>query len=169
MKAADVRHGKPRALLIAGFILAFGTLFGGGWPDGCSKDDPRVKSYIALSPVAVVLPKEKLRQAAEYYARLRPNAVVLKGDGEGMMPLYAPGTLLVMEPISYDDLKEGMTAVYREPDGTRVAHYLVVLMPDGWTTRGLNEKSDNLNPMTRDNYIGVIVMAFAPETPRKSG
>ncbi len=139
----------------------------GGWPSGCSREDPAQRVYVALSPLAVVLPRDKILAAAEYYASLRPNALVMRGDDVGMMPLYLPGTLLVVEPIPYATLKEGMTAVFRRADGLRVAHYLVRLQADGWTTRGLNVQKPDVDPMTAANYLGVIVMAFAPAgTPR---
>jgi hypothetical protein len=167
--AAPAGGGRPRrerslrSLAQGATILLMAVIFGGAWPGGCSKDDPRLKSYVALSPVAVVLPADKLWAAANYYAGLRPNAVVLSGDGDGMMPLYSSGTLLVVEPIPFARLQEGMSAIYRDADGKLVAHYLVSLLADGWTTRGLNQPEDDVNPMTPANYMGVIVMAFSPE------
>jgi hypothetical protein len=59
-----------------------------------------------MSLVAVVVPLDRLRQAADYYANLRPNSVVLSGDGTGMVPLYASGTLLVVEPQDFKSLPE---------------------------------------------------------------
>ncbi len=156
---------KLRAVALGATFLLAGTIFCCAWLSGCSSEDPAAKSYVALSPVAVVLPVDKLWDAANYYAILRPGAIVLSAGGTGMMPLYASGTLLVIEPIPYDQLKEGMTALYRDPAGNRLAHFLVGEMADGWTTRGLNEKKEDVEPMTKANYIGVVVMAFAPEQP----
>ncbi len=154
---------RRRQVVLVGLILTLGAFFGGGQRGGCSRDDSRAQVYIALSPVAVVLPVDKVRSAAEYYARLRPNSAVLDGYGAGMMPLYAPGTLVVVERIPYDQLKEGMTAVFIDGHGQRAAHFLVRLQIDGWTTRGLNQGREDPNPMIAQNYLGVIVMAFSPE------
>ncbi len=155
MKTASEIATRSLLLGFLGFLA-----LGAGGPSGCHKDD---KAYVALSPLAVVVPRDQLWHAAEFYASLRPNAQVMSGDGVGMVPLYAPGTLIVVEPADYKALKEGMTVVFTEPDGKRAARYLVRLDPDGWTTRGFNPPTEDPSPVTPANYIGTVTMAFAPE------
>ncbi len=157
---ADTRARDRDFRMVPTWLLLATVVICGGWPDSCSNDNQ--KAYVALSPLAVVVPREKLWQAAEYYSRLRPGSAVLSGEGEDMMPLYAPGTLLVVEPILYDDLKEGMTAILRDQAGMRAARFLVEKTPKGWTTRRLAAKEPDEQPMAPENYIGVVVMAFTP-------
>jgi hypothetical protein len=132
------------------------------WPSGCQKE------YVALSPAAVVVPAGKAFAAAQYYASLRPNAMAVTGVGDGMMPLYSSGTVLVIDGVDYSTLHQGMTVMFRNHDGFRVTHFLVKLTPDGWVTFGLNQRDFDPTPVTRQNYLGVVVMAFKPESPPAS-
>ena len=120
---------------------------------------------MALSPVAVVVPADRVWSAAQYYASLRPHTVAVRGEGIGMLPLYAPSTVLIVESLPYSSLQEGMTAMFRQPDGLRVVHYLVRNGPKGWITLGLNQNDFDREPMTPENYLGVVIMAFSPEKP----
>ena len=126
-------------------------------PEGCTN------GYVALSPVAVLLPPDQVRPAAQYYANLRPGAFVLTGEGNGMMPLYAAGTVIVIEPVPFDTLRAGMTVLFHSQYDGRVAHYLVRQAPGGWITVGVNQSRNDDKPMTSDNYIGQVVMAFTPQ------
>ena len=133
------------------------------WPSGCQK------SYVALSPVAVVVPADQVWSAAQYYAKLRPNAIAVKGEGDGMLQLYSTGTVLVVEGSEYSTLKEGMTVMYRDDRGMRVIHFLLKRTPDGWATMGLNQGYEpDAKPMTRANFLGVVIMAFTPAKPADS-
>ena len=127
------------------------------WPSACQKP------YAALSPVAVLVPADKALSAAQYYASLRPNAVAVTGTGDGMMPLYSSGTVLVVDGVDYSTLRQGMTVMFRNQQGFRVTHFLVKFTPNGWVTFGLNQRDFDSTPVTRQNYLGVVVMAFTPE------
>jgi hypothetical protein len=143
------------------FVIGLGLLDVG--PSGCQK------SFVAISPVAMVLPADKVFPAAQYYASLRPNAIVVKGEGSGMQPLYRSGTVLVVEAEPYGALREGMSVMFNGEDQTRVVHYLLRRNPEGWTTLGLNQGDiEDDRPMTDKNYIGVVTMAFTPEAPPKA-
>lgn len=153
------RHFPPytvKVIPVCSLVLI--ALLGGTvTPDGCTN------SYVALSPVALLLPPDQVKSAAQYYAELRPGAFVLTGEGNGMMPLYSAGTVIVVDPVPYRTLQEGMTVLFLSPHDGRVAHYLVRESPGGWITVGVNQSRDDDTPMTSDNYIGQVVMAFAPE------
>jgi hypothetical protein len=142
------------------FSLAVGLAAVDVWPSGCQK------SYVSLSPAAVVVPAGQVWSAAQYYAKLRPNAVAIHGEGSGMLPLYSSGTALVVEGADYSTLKEGMTVMFRDERGIRLVHFLLKRTPEGWATLGLNEGSqEDSSPMTRSNYLGVVIMAFTPALP----
>jgi len=52
-----------------------------------------------------------------------------------MQPLYAPGTILVMQLCPYEKLERGQTALYRQQaQQGRRAHVLVAKARDGWRT-----------------------------------
>jgi hypothetical protein len=143
-----------------GFSLALSFAALDVWPSGCQK------SYISLSPAAVVVPADQVWSAAQYYAKLRPNAIVVAGEGDGMTPLYSAGTVLVVEGVEYSTLKEGMTVMFRDERGIRVTHLLLKRTPDGWSTLGLNQGFEpDAHPMTRSNFLGVVIMAFTPAKP----
>ncbi|HVW22159.1 MAG TPA: S24/S26 family peptidase [Opitutaceae bacterium] len=158
MKPALVRR------LRQGMLAAAAAAALGAGPGSCTEKDPR-KAYVALSPLATVVPASEVRKAAEYYASLRPGAVVLNGEGDGMMPLYSSGTLIVVERLDFDALKEGMTVIYNDRKGRRVCHFLAAYGLQGWVTRGLNEPEYDAEPLTRDNFVGVVTMAFTPQSP----
>jgi hypothetical protein len=148
-------------LLPSCFSLVVGLGAVDVWPSGCKK------SFVALSPVAVLVQPDRVWSAAQYYASLRPNTTVVKGDGKGMLPLYAPGTVLVVEGANYNTLREGMSVMFRDDDqdGIRVVHFLLRRTPAGWATLGLNQGNQEDNePLTEKNYLGVVIMAFSPET-----
>jgi hypothetical protein len=132
------------------------------WPSGCKK------SYVAMSPIAMEVPADKVWSAAQYYASLRADEMVVKGEGTGMEPLYRPGTVMVIQTQPYGTLREGMSVMYNEEGGNRVVHFLLKRNPAGWTTLGLNQGDvEDDVAMTEKNYIGVVVMAFTPEAPAK--
>lgn len=136
-------------------IVFCAALLGGVVPAGCADH------YSALSPVPVALPADQARIEAAHYASLRPGAFVVKGLGNGMMPLYAPDTILVVEPVAYRTLREGMTVLYQNRYG-RYVHYLEREGAGGWVTLGVNQSHEDDKPMARENYIGRVIMAFAP-------
>lgn len=93
------------------------------------------------------------------------------GTGTSMQPVFGEDTLLVINPIAYDDLKPGMTVAYRNQRGVRVVHRLVVKLADGWRIMGLNNDRVDDAVVTRENLIGVIYASFnydADEPPKKT-
>jgi hypothetical protein len=82
------------------------------------------------------------------------------GTGSSMQPVYGDETLLVINPIAYDDLRPGMTVAYRNQRGVRVVHRLVVRLADGWRIMGLNNDRVDEDVVTRENLIGVVYASF---------
>lgn len=126
-------------------------------------DDPWIRGvFTGKSPRPVsVIETEAWRRASEL-AELTPGAFVLVGSGESMQPLYAAGTILVMQACTYEKLERGQTALYRNRDSKVVAHVLITKARDGWRATGLNNRIHDMEPVLADNLVGVIIAAFQP-------
>lgn len=117
--------------------------------------------YVAESPVSRPVPADQIWTVAE----LRAHAVrgtTLQGQGESMLPLYLPGTVLVIAPAQFSELKRGQTVVYYNADGRPVAHVLIAKCRDGWRVAGLNNRSHDDDGVTAENLFGVVVDALHP-------
>ncbi len=139
-------------LLLAGAVLQGGEL-----------DQPWVRGiYTGKSPRPVNVSEREAWQRANDVALHTPGAFVLVGGGESMLPLYTPGTILVMQRWSYGLLQRGQTAIYRNHEGKIVAHVLVARARDGWRVAGLNNRIHDMEPVLSCNLVGVVIAAFRP-------
>jgi len=77
-----------------------------------------------------------------------------------MAPVYGDNTLLVINPIPYDDLQPGMTVAYVNSRGVRVVHKLVSRTKAGWFVIGFNNARIDEDLVTPENLIGVIYASF---------
>lgn len=126
-------------------------------------DDPWIRGvFTGRSPRPVIAPEAESWRRAGELAGLTPRAFVLAGSGESMQPLYAPGTILVMQHCAYDKLQPGQTVLYRSKAGKVVAHVLITKARDGWRATGLNNRIHDMEPVVSDNFVGVVVAAFQP-------
>jgi hypothetical protein len=73
--------------------------------------------------------------------------------------------MLVVAPIAFVDLQEGMTVVYTNRHGRRVAHQLLSLTRRGWRVQGLNNQAEDAELVTPENLIGVVYASLATEEP----
>jgi signal peptidase I len=91
-----------------------------------------------------------------------PGSFLLRGVGPSMEPIIGNGTIIVVMPTKWEDLREDDIVVYRTPSGKLVAHRLVRLEGDQWIIKGDN--NDEIDPytVTRDNLLGVAVNYFYP-------
>ena len=126
-------------------------------------DDPWVRGiFTGKSPRPVrVVETEAWRRASEL-AGVTPGAFVLVGGGESMLPLYEPGTILVMQQRPFEKLERGQTALYRNQAGKVVAHVLITKARDGWRVAGLNNRIHDMEPVLAQNLVGVVIAAFRP-------
>ena len=79
-----------------------------------------------------------------------------------MQPLYAPGTILVLQKFPFELLERGQTVLYRNQARKVVAHVLVARGRDGWRAAGLNTPQADPEPVSADNLVGVVIGAFRP-------
>lgn len=147
-----------RALLLIS-LLAAGSL----GAKEARESDPWIHGiFTGHSPRPVEVDSTGAWDRATREARSVGNALVLVGTGRSMQPLYPSGTVLVLRPVSYDQLRPGQTAVYRNREARAVAHVLVTRTRDGWRARGLNNRRHDLEPVKPDNLLGVVVAAYQP-------
>lgn len=118
--------------------------------------------YTGLTPRAVELPAGEAWQKATALAAEHRGAFAVVGTGRSMLPLYQPGTILVLAPVGYDSLRRGQTAVYRNGRDRLVAHVLIAKARDGWRAAGLNNRWHDMEPLVADKLLGVVVAAFRP-------
>jgi hypothetical protein len=140
-------------------LLMFSAVIGGAgetsgaWINGL---------YMEESPRPVVTAEAEAWQHANALAQDTSAAFVLVGKGRSMRPLYCPGTILVMTKPPYGDLKRGQTALYLTKDYKVVAHVLVAKVRDGWRVQGLNNSTHDMEPLSPENFVGVVIAAFQP-------
>ena len=121
---------------------------------------PRVlAAIITHTPAPEIVPAGMPMKIAEHVAEQR-NASVLWGTGDSMLPLYARGTALIVEPYDYEKLKKGMTVVYVNRAGRRVAHCVVGETRGGYLLQGVNNPEEDVELLTEDNFLGVVVAAY---------
>lgn len=118
--------------------------------------------FTGMSPRPVHLMETEAWKQANELAEITPGAFVIVGGGKSMLPLYAPGTIFVMQQCSYDDLQCGQTALYRNQAGKTVAHVLITKARDGWRVAGLNNRIHDMEPVLAQNLVGVVIAAFRP-------
>jgi hypothetical protein len=88
------------------------------------------------------------------------------GSGGSMQPVFGDNTMIVISKIAYEELKPGMTVAYMNRRGHQVVHQIIEKGVDGWRVQGLNNETEDLDRVTRDNLLGVIYASFAAEEPQ---
>lgn len=133
---------------------------------GCETDGAGTPAASAqpMTPSANVK-KVQAWKDAEMLAGREAGREALVGGGDSMKPIYGDNTMLVVTPINYADLQEGMTVVYTNRHGRRVAHQLLSPTRSGWRVQGLNNEAEDAELVTPENLIGVVYASLATEEP----
>jgi hypothetical protein len=97
---------------------------------------------------------------AKMVAERQPGRMPAVGAGASMQPVYGDNTMLVISPIDYGQLREGMSVAYLNRRGVRVVHRLVEKVDGGWQVIGLNNEREDEDLVTRQNLIGVVYASF---------
>jgi len=118
--------------------------------------------YVAGSPMPELRTPSEAATLARECVRCTPGAFLLRGQGRSMQPLYASGTLLVVQPQPYETLERGMTVVFTNDENRSVTHVLVAKTGNGWRTTGLNNRRADYIPVNASNIKGVVIAAFTP-------
>jgi hypothetical protein len=118
--------------------------------------------FTGKSPRAVAVEASQAWHRASNVAERAPDSFVLVGSGHSMQPLYAPGTILVLQRFPFELLERGQTVLYRNHASHIVAHVLVSKVRDGWRVAGLNNSTHDMEPVSPENLVGVVIAAFQP-------
>lgn len=118
--------------------------------------------FTGKSPRAIALEASQAWQRASAFAEHAPDSFVLVGSGQSMQPLYVPGTILVLQRFPFELLERGQTVLYRNHASHIVAHVLVTKARDGWRVAGLNNSTHDMEPVSPENLVGVVIAAFQP-------
>ena len=118
--------------------------------------------FVGNSPQPIAVDRHDAWRYAEQVAAQHEGAFVVRGDGASMAPLYPSGTVLVIERVSFEELKRGATVIYRNKDGRPIAHVLVAPSRHGWRTAGLGNQHVDEESVSPENLLGVVVSAYAP-------
>jgi signal peptidase I len=133
-----------------------------GW-SGCVTRSAGIAAMETVHAVPVptlVSPGHELA-AAEAQAERDPFCFVLTGMGRSMEPVYASGTAIVVREQNFRILRVGQAVVYRNMRGRFVAHIVVTESPDGWLVAGMNNAGPDRELVTADNFVGVVLAAYA--------
>lgn len=160
LRLATGRGGRFGWLAVCVFLLGAPLLQGG------IKSDRILAAVLTHNPAPqIVAPGHQLATAEQAAAR-RPGAQALWGVGRSMEPLYATNTAVVVVPVAYDDIRKGMTVVFWNRDGFRVAHTVIGETRGGYLTQGVNCDEPDPGVVNEDNLIGVVVAAYAATDTR---
>lgn len=66
-------------------------------------------------------------------------------------------TILIIKPVSFDELDEGMIVAYRDKDANRIVHQSVLKADVNGIAKGWNNKVVDDEYVTKDNLIGVVL------------
>lgn len=153
-----VRIARPTThLLLATLVMAGGALVA----QAGIKSDRMLAAIISRTPAPRLVAEGQQLKAAEQAAAQLPAAQAFWGIGSSMEPLYATNTAVIVQEMDYNDIKKGMTVVYRKSTGVRVAHSVVGETRGGFLTQGVNNDEEDAELVTEENFIGVIVQAYA--------
>lgn len=122
---------------------------------------PRLLTKIAqLTPAPVIVERgNEMKQAEAAAAQL--GATALWGVGTSMEPLYAPQTAIVVKEVAYNQIKKGMTVVYRKANGRYVAHSVIGEDARGYIVQGVNNDEPDEISVNEKNIVGVIAAAYS--------
>ena len=147
---------KAKLKSVSSFFLLGLVALGGGCASGGGASTTAAES---TEPTSTATRGEAFRDA-EAVANREPGRMTAKGNGASMEPVYGDNTLLVINPIRYEDLKPGMTVAYVSSKGIRVVHKLVSKTNGGWYVIGINNARVDEDLVTPQNLIGVIYASF---------
>ena len=154
-KRSDFSRRAASALAVCVLLLA-----------GCSATSRSNSEWLTqAAPQPTTVASGSAMAAAEQEAALHEGDFVLTGAGNSMLPLYRPGTAVVVHPTSFFMLKSGMPVVYTNRQGTPVAHVLLEKCAGGWLAMGINNAEPDEDIVTPQNLVGIVRCAFVASAP----
>jgi len=102
---------------------------------------------------------------AERVSQMGEGRASAAGSGGSMQPVFGDNTMIVISKIAYEELQPGMTIAYLNRKGHQVVHQIQEKTTGGWRVHGLNNETEDLDLVTRENLLGVVYASFAAEEP----
>ena len=127
---------------------------------GCATSETAGPPPAAVTPPSANVGVDQAWHDAKLVAGRGPGRQPAMGAGSSMQPVYGDNTMLVISPIDYSELREGMTVAYTNSRGVRVVHQLLEKVAGGWRVMGLNNEREDEDLVTRQNLIGVVYASF---------
>ena len=93
-------------------------------------------------------------------AMQKPGRMVVRMDGDSMLPFFGSNTIGVVQQIPVAKLRLGMIAVYTNFLGEKVAHRVVAKRDHGWTVKGYNNSRADSTVVNASNLLGVLYATF---------
>jgi hypothetical protein len=149
-------------------VLPIALLFGGCATDNASAQPARTAATSRSTDKIVPSTNVSRVQAwkdAELVASMSEGRSSAAGSGGSMQPVFGDNTMIVISKIAYEELKPGMTVAYMNRRGHQVVHQILEKDVHGWRVQGLNNETEDLDHVTRENLLGVIYASFAAEEP----
>ncbi|QYY37022.1 S24/S26 family peptidase [Ruficoccus sp. ZRK36] len=120
---------------------------------GCVTDSGSQPPSSTVSPSSA-------RAAAYKVERLANGRMAAQGEGISMAPLYGDNTVVVFDPIAFDDLRAGMVVLYEARDGRLICHALSRKIGRTWEVEGINNPDVDPERVTESNLKGVVYATF---------
>lgn len=160
MSSKAFSRARPAMRIWCALLLAVAAYCWGG---GCASAPPpgviKRSNDAAAVPSANVSANQAWRDV-KMVAGHEPGRLPVVGTGKSMQPIYGDNTMLVINTIAYEDLRAGMTVVYMNRRGLRVAHQLVEKITGGWRVKSLNNERFDEELVTPENLVGVVYASF---------
>ncbi len=125
-------------------------------------------SFSAIHPASTV-DKATTVSAARSVRWGVTDGTLRQGEGISMAPIFGDNTVLVITPIDFDQLEEGMIVAYSNKWGDQIVHQLVKRDGKRWVARGLNNARADAEPVTPKNLIGVVYAVFNSNNTSTAG
>ena len=93
-------------------------------------------------------------------AMQKPGRMVVRMDGDSMLPFFGSASIAVIQQIPASRLRLGMIAVYTNFLGEKVAHRVVAKATTGWTVQGYNNSRADSTIVNETNLLGVVYATF---------
>lgn len=108
--------------------------------------------------------ENKVLSAAAQTEANETGMMVVKSFGVSMLPTYREGTIFLVAPTKWEDLKTGDVVAYRNSAGTIMVHRLIHDYGHSWLVQGDNNAEADREVVTPENLVGVMYTSFLPGT-----
>ncbi len=155
MHGSNISWPRLRAVF-AGLVLAAFCLC------GCEVVPQEEKQAPTADPTLTA--QDLLSPAAVAQAHI-PGSILAKSYGPSMEPTYSDGTLFLIVPTKWSDLKPGDVVGYRSSTGIIIVHRIVHSYGDSWLIQGDNNPVPDQEVVTPQNLVGEVETSFLPPSP----